>query len=116
MAQPTMAEVVALARITLQDRDSDAYRMSDDDLLEFANNGLDEFFQMRPDLFIGQMSLATASEGHQLALGNALPIDGRWKRLLADYVISRTETGDDEHQNAGRAGAFMKQLERRLVG
>jgi len=116
MAQPKMSDVVALARITLNDRDADGYRMSDDDLLGFANNGLDEFFQMRPDLFIGQMSAATASEGHQLGLNDDVPIDGRWKRQLADYVIHRAETGDDEHMNSGRASAFMKQLERRLVG
>jgi hypothetical protein len=116
MTQPTTTDVITSARITINDRDADAYRYSNEDLLSFINDGLDEFFAIRPDLFIGSMELAAATEGHQLALGADLPIDGRLKRHLVDYVIFRAETTDDEHANSGRASAFLKQLERRLLG
>lgn len=116
MAQPTTTDVIADARKTINDRDSDGYRYSDADLLGFVNDGLDEFFMMRPDLFIGNLDASAAAEGHQLALAAALPIDGRVKRLLVDYVIYRAETTDDEHAVNGRATGFLKQLEKRLNG
>lgn len=116
MAQPTTTDVITEARITLNDTESDSYRYSNEDLLKFVNAGLDEFFAMRPDLFIGSLTLSGATEGHQLALGADLPIDGRMKRHLIDYVIFRAETSDDEHTVNGRASAFLKQLEKRLLG
>lgn len=116
MAQPTTTDVITSARSTLNDTESDSYRTSNEDLLKFVNDGLDEFFGMRPDLFIGNLELSAATEGHQLALGADLPIDGRMKRQLVDYVIFRAETADDEHAVSGRASAFMKQLEKRLLG
>jgi hypothetical protein len=116
MAQPKMSDVIELARYTINDTDADAYRDDDAALLKLANAGLDDFFQLRPDLFIGSLASAGATEGHQLTLGNDMPIDGRWKRLLADYVIAHAEFKDDEHAVSGRAAAFMKQLERRLQG
>lgn len=116
MAQPTTTDVITSARKTINDVESDSYRYSNEDLLGYVNDGLDEFFNMRPDLFIGSMELSAATEGHQLALGADLPIDGRMKRQLVDYVIFRAETSDDEHAVSGRASAFMKQLEKRLLG
>lgn len=113
MAQPTVQDVVDLARITLND--ADKVRDSDPDLAKFVNSGLDEFYMLRPDLFIGSFTAAAASEGHQLELAEPLPIDGRWKQLLADYVVARAQTKDDEHVNSNRVALMLRTLEARLV-
>lgn len=116
MPQPKASDVIALARLTLNDRDADAYRDADDDLLEYVNDGLDHMFEVRPDLFIGAMTGASITEGHQLALNADLPVPGRYRRVLADYVIFRAEMKDDEYAVSGRAAASLKFFEGRLVG
>lgn len=116
MPQPTTTDVITSARLTLNDRDADAYRESNENLLKYVNEGLDQLFEIRPDLFVGSMDLSSATEGHQLALGAALPIDGRMKSHLVEYVIFRAEMSDDEHANSGRAMSFLKQMEKRLLG
>ena len=114
MAQPKASDVIALARLTLNDTDASAYRDGDDNLLEYVNDGLDAMFDLRPDLFIGSMTGASITEGHQLALDTDLPVPGRYRRVLADFVIFRADSKDDEHANSGRAAAFMKFFESRL--
>lgn len=114
MAQPKASDVIALARQTLNDRDTDALRDSDADLLKYVNDGLDEMFLLRPDLFIGSMTGTAMSQGHQLALDGDLPVAGLYRRVLADYVIFRADSKDDEHANSGRAAAFAKFFEGRL--
>lgn len=114
MAAYTMQQVLDLARESLND--DDKVRYTDVSLLKFANDGLDEIYMLRPDVFIGSFSAAALTDGNQRVVGDPLPVDGRLRRALADYIIARAELKDDEHVNSGRAVGLMKFFEKRLVG
>ena len=112
MAQPTMQSVIDMARMTLND--DDKARDTDADLLVYANTGLDEAYRLRPDLFMGSFASTALTEGHQKALADAFPIDARFRRAVADYIVGMAEVTDDEHQNSGRAGALLTKFEKGL--
>lgn len=113
MAAQTYQTVLDLARESLNDADKDRY--SDATLLKHANDGTDEMFSLRPDLFLGFYSLDFATNGAQFALGDTLPFDSRFKRHLADYIVFRAEMVDDEHVVSGRAELSAK-LFARIAG
>lgn len=114
MAAYTIQQVLDLARESLND--DDKVRYTDAALLKYANDGLDEMCLLRPDLFIGSFSAAALTDGNQRVVGDSLPVDGRFRRVVADYVIARAEMADDEHAVGGRASAMAKFFETRLVG
>lgn len=105
----TMRDVVGSARETLNDEDADRY--SDPTLFDHAVEALDELYIQRPDLFIGQLS---SYDGSSLTLDNDFPIDPRYRRAVADYVIARAEMKDDEHVVSQRA-TLMVQLFARVT-
>lgn len=113
MAQPTMQSVIDFARMTLND--DEKVRDTDADLLVYANIALDEAYRLRPDLFLGQYTATALTEGNQRALGDAFPIDARFRSAVADYIIGRAEIADDEHANSGRAGALLAKFEKGLI-
>ena len=114
MAAPTLQAVIDLARETMNDEDK--VRVTDATALKYANDGLDEIFLIRPDAFIGSFSAAALTDGNQWALGDTMPVDGRLRRVLADYIIARAELMDDEHVSSGRAAALAGFFEKRLAG
>lgn len=113
MAQPTMQSVVDMARMTLND--DDKARDTDADMLVYANAALDEVYKLRPDLFLGQYTATALTDGHQKALVDPFPIDARFRRAVADYIVGMAEVTDDEHQNSGRAGALLAKFEKGLL-
>lgn len=112
MAAQTFQTVLDLARESLNDTAKDRY--PDATLQKHANDGVDEMFGLRPDLFIGLYSLDYATNGAQYAVSDLLPFDSRFKRVLADYVVFRAEMVDDEHVTSARAELSAK-LFARLV-
>jgi len=106
----TLQQVVDLARPTLND--DDKVRWPDAECLAYVQTGLDTVYQIRPDLFIGKFATFDSAA---LALGDPLPIEDRYRRLLADYVISRAETKDDEAVNNNRAALAYQFFEERLL-
>lgn len=110
MAAPTLQNVVDLAREDLNDAAKTRY--ADSVLLKHANDGLDAMLMGRPDLFIGQFT--TMQDGAQFALGDNLPVEGRFKRVLADYIVFRAESKDDDAVNAGRAELMAKLFQAEL--
>lgn len=106
----TLQDVIDSARETLNDDDQDRY--SDPKLLAHANEGLDELFLHRPDLFIGQLD-TYAGDG-SLAAADDFPIDSKYRRAIADYAIARAEMKDDEHVLSQRA-TLMVQLFARVT-
>lgn len=95
-------DVADLARKTLNDVDKD--RHTDADLLLYAIAGIKELRIVRPDLFIGQFLTLPDT----FALTDVLPIDTMYMVALADYVIARAESMDDEHVGSGRAAMFYQ--------
>ena len=105
----TMQDVIDSARETLNDEDADRY--SDPTLFDHAVEALDELCLQRPDLFIGQFS---SYDGSSLALDDDFPIDTKYRRAVADYVVGRAEMKDDEHVLSQRA-TLMVQLFSRVT-
>ena len=113
MAAQTYQTVLDLAREDLNDDAKDRY--TDAQLMKHANDGTDEMLGLRPDMFIGFFSLDMVTNGAQYATTDTLPFDGRFKRVLADYIVARAEMKDDEHVVSGRA-SLMAQLFARISG
>lgn len=99
----TYQTVVDLARYALND--ADKVRISDDEMLSFANHGMLQLTQRRPDVFVGQFSNLPTGEN---ALTDAFPLTGAYVQTVADYVTFRAETIDDEKMNEPRALAFAQ--------
>lgn len=106
----TLQNVIDWARKSLND--DDKARWPDAEMLVYANDGLNEVWLLRPDLFIGQYT-TFAGDG-TLAAGATLPIDARFSRVLADYLIHRAHLKDDEASENGRAAAYRQFFEGRL--
>ena len=99
----TYQSVVDLARIPLND--ADKMRVSDTELLAFANHGMLQLTQRRPDAFVGQFNNLPTGEN---ALTDSFPLTGVYVQTVADYVTFRAETIDDEKMNEPRAMAFAQ--------
>ena len=103
--------------VTLQDccdragetlADDDKVRWPDSERLHHAQDALDAMFQMRPDLFIGQLATFDSTA---LTLSSPFPIETRYRRQVEDYIIFRCELKDDEAVLSERstvAYAFFK--------
>lgn len=106
----TLQQVIDLARSTLND--DDKVRWPDAECLAYLQGALDAIYQLRPDLFIGQF---TTFDSATLAVGDPIPIEDRYRRQLADYVIARCETKDDEAVSNSRAALAYQFFEERLL-
>lgn len=98
----TYQTIIDLARIPLND--DDKVRYSDEQLLQFANQGILAISKRRPDLFIGQFSNLPDGEA---ALTDYFQIEPAYAQLLADWIVGRAEMTDDEHADSGRASVFV---------
>lgn len=107
----TFQQVCDAARLDLNDADKTRY--SDADLLKFANDGVRTIFQMRPDLFIGNMAY---DFGVDALIGATIPISGIYKPVLQDYIVFRAQKRDDEHVNDGHVPAALAWFKERLLG
>lgn len=102
--------VVDLARMTLNDDAKD--KNTDANLLTYGNDAIQEIYLMRPDLRLG--SFGTAYVEATDVVNDDFPLDGSFKRPVADYIIARAEFQDAVHVTTGRAlasyGIFKEQL------
>lgn len=108
----TIQTVIDLARLTLND--DDKIRWPDAEMLSYAQDGLDTVFRLRPDLFHGQF--ATLFDSSALVVGSTFPIENRFRRTVADYLIMRAESKDEEAVSTGRASQSAQYFERMLLG
>ena len=94
MPNPTCQDVIDLARESLNDDGDDAERRwPDARCMKFLQDGLDAILEIRPDLFIGQFG---TFKSFDLVIGADFPLEGRYRRVVADYIIMRCEMGDEE--------------------
>jgi hypothetical protein len=104
----TFQQIIDSARVDLQD--ADKVRYTDAQLLEYANDGVQEAFRMRPDFRLGSF---TASSQIYIS-ANEVPIPTTYQMLLKSYIVARAEFRDDEYAQDGRAVAFLARYERGL--
>lgn len=98
----TYQSVVDIARIPLNDTAKTRY--SDEQLLQFANQGILAIVKRRPDVCIGQFSNLPTGDA---ALTDPFPFDAGYVQVAADYVTARAEMTDDEHADTGRASVYV---------
>lgn len=98
-----------MARLDLND--DDKVRHTDESLLVFANNFIQESIKLRPDWFFGVANNLPGS----LALTDDFPIDQRNARACADYVIGRANLRGTEESRMDVAAAYV-QLSSRSAG
>lgn len=104
-----MQAVLDRARIPLNDAGKTRY--PDQELLQYAVAGVERLFSLRPDLRFGKYGTALPT----MAPGSNFPAPDRFLQVVADYVVFRAETKDDEHVVSGRAAAFMQAFEKGVM-
>lgn len=96
----TYQDVCDRARLVLTDPDKDRY--TDAELLGYANTAVRQVYASRPDLRFGQYD----TELTDAALADEFPLPARFVQIVADYLVFRAESKDDEHVNSGRSAQF----------
>jgi hypothetical protein len=108
MVMATFQNVIDSARVDLQDAGKTRY--TDAELLEYANDGVQEGFRYRPDFKLGGYSAAPVV----YVVGNEVPFPLTYQMILKHYVVARAELRDDEYALDGRAAAFLGRFEKEL--
>jgi len=103
--------VLDLARDTLNDDDQTRY--TDADALMHGNDAVREAYAVRPDLRLGGYGVAYDEATN--ASTDDFPLPDQYKRAVADYIIGRMETKDDEHVLSGRATMALQLFQGQLV-
>jgi hypothetical protein len=104
----TLQNVIDSARVDLQD--ADKIRYLDTELLEYANDGIQEGFRYRPDFLLGMFGAAATI----YVAGSTVPFPTQYQMLLKHYVIARAELRDDEYSQNGRAAGLLARFEKEL--
>jgi hypothetical protein len=99
---PTLQDACDRARLNLHDDDKTRYK--DTDLLTYANAGLAYVFSKRTDLSFDSYGTPFGAE---LALTDTFPLPLRFLQAVADYIVARAESIDDQYATDGRAQQFM---------
>lgn len=95
------------ARGHLQDRDTPV-RYSDDDLVEYLNNGFQELRRLRPDAFFGLPAL-TSYAFVDLPTTD-FPVDEQFLTAITYFIVGNAELRDDEFVIDGRVAGLLKQF------
>lgn len=113
--------VIDLARETLND--DTKVRWTDAECLKYLKDALDAVYKIRPDLFYGDYSFDSTTltlDGDNDETYDAdtdlFPINVNRRREVADYIIMRCETKDDEAVNNNRAVLAIEYFKEQLGG
>lgn len=106
----TLQAVLDLARIELNDDDKS--RWTDPVLLGYANSAIRQAFKVRPDLRLGSY----ATPFTDLAVGGTFPIPDDYKRAVADYIIGRAQSVENDEAEVGRSALFMGAFDKQMIG
>ena len=104
----TFQNVIDSARVDLQDAGKTRY--TDAELLEYANDGVQEGFRYRPDFKLGSYTAAPVVYDET----DDVPFPLTYQMILKHYVVARADMRDDEYAQDGRAGAFLGRFEKEL--
>lgn len=105
----TIQDALDGARYELNDDDKERYQDAAH-LLAFARDGISVMLNMRPDLFIGNLTLDVSAIG----VGDALPFDAQYKPALQEYIVHRAQRRDDDYANDGHVAMASQLFEKRL--
>ena len=105
-----LQDVIDLARIDLNDADKTGY--PDAELLRHAIDMLREALSIRPDLKLGHYE----DDEPAYAAGSDFPLPPRYCRAVADAVIARAQSKEDEGAALDRAPAYLQLFRLALTG
>lgn len=108
----TVADLVAHARVLLQDESVGAYRYSDNQLLTALNSAVMESQRLRPDLWLRVVTLPS----YTVVDTTAVTIDSRYRMAFVYYIIGMAQLRDEEETTDARAAAYLTKFHRDLVG
>lgn len=104
----TFQQVIDSVRVDLND--AEAIRYTTPQLLEYANDGVQEGYRIRPDFRLGNY---TATVPTYVATDN-VPFPAQYAMLLKHYVCFRAELRDDEYSQDGRAASLLARFQSEL--
>ena len=107
-----VSEVLALARIPLNDDAGDRY--TDANVLKLYNSAVRRALALRPDLqFTAGYATEVADATDPVTDDFLLPT--RYAQAVADYVSGRSRLVDDEAVSISMASALLKTFEQELM-
>jgi hypothetical protein len=116
----TLDFAVGHIRELLQDKDSDAYRNSDEEIVGVINYALVESRKLRPDLYIPGIYayVAPSLTAADLATDplTELPIDDMYQPAIVEYTVGYISMEDDEFALDGRAVQLLNRFSQKMVG
>lgn len=80
-------------------------RAPDATCLVYVKAALHLLLNKRPDLFFGQFT--ALPDIPALVVGSNFPVDDTYATAVADYIVARVESGNDEAVLAERAAMFF---------
>lgn len=104
----TLQQVIDSARVDLNDSAGTRYTTAQ--LLEYANDGIQEGYRYRPDFRVGSYSTAVPT----YVASDTVPFPAAYRMLLKHYVCFRAQMREDEASFEGRAAAFLLRFEKEL--
>lgn len=114
MANPTVADIVTRARADLNDKDSDLYRYSTEELLGFINAAMFEIRRNRPDFFYGVSTTPQYTTTDISALTEfEFP---QFAEAVTRFTVGRAEIRDDEFSEDGRAMQLLQMFSAAVTG
>lgn len=112
MALKTVGDILAQARVLLQDVDAERY--PDSDLVQALNEGLLETRRLRPDMYRDRLSNVPQYTTAQFAVN--IIYEQMYVPALINFVAGRIQMQDDEANSDGRAVVFMNTFTSKLTG
>lgn len=105
----TFQSVIDDVRVTLNDETG--VRYTNEQLLTYCNDGVQEMYRIRPDFMVGGNWLA---DDTNYTYSDPLPLPHNVNHLLSYYVCFRAELRDDEYSEGTRAANLRALWEREL--
>jgi len=115
MGLKTGLDIITVARSTLQDQEPQAYRYTDAQLVDAINITLFEIRVLRPDAYLGQLSLPVYQYTVP-TLSDVIPVSDFFYPAICNYVTGYPELRDDEFAVDGRAIALLNMFRKQITG
>lgn len=110
----TIGDIIGEARVFIQDTEAATQRNSDEELLEYLNNGIYEIRRLRPDFFVNIFE-TDVPQYTTAQLTTEYPLDGQTTQALAYFIAANEQVKDDEYAVEGRAAGLMALFRQNLL-
>ena len=106
----TFQDVINSARVIMNDTGV-ALRYTDEQLISYCNEAMQEVRRTRPDFFFGQYTSVLPT----YVKTDTVPLPAEFQSCIINYLVGRSEFRDDEFTIDSRATAFMSMFKGGLV-